>query len=130
LGRFSDGKVGLSYGGNTAAHISIASNGNVTLSGTATGTNFILSSDRRLKKDISDIETSIELVSQLQPKEYIKNGNKEFGFITDEIPEELDFLVKRGGEYEALDYISIIALLTKSIQELKKELDDIKKDMK
>ena len=92
--------------------------------------NFILSSDRRLKKDISDIETSIELVSQLQPKEYIKNGNKEFGFITDEIPEELDFLVKRGGEYEALDYISIIALLTKSIQELKRELDDIKSKIK
>ena len=110
--------------------MSLFDTGDITITGTATGTNFILESDRRLKKDISDIETGIELVSQLQPKEYIKKGNKEFGFITDEIPEELDFLVKRGGEYEALDYISMIGILVKSVQELKTELDTIKKNMK
>ena len=66
------------------------------------------------------------MVSKLKPKQYVKNESKEIGFITDEIPEELDFLVKRDGEYEALDYISIISILVKSVQELKEEVDYLK----
>ena len=96
----------------------------------ATANNFILSSDRRLKSDIIELNGGLDLVSKLKPMEYIKSENKEFGFITDEIPEELDFLVKRSGEYEALDYISMIGILVKSVQELKRELDTIKKNMK
>jgi hypothetical protein len=66
------------------------------------------------------------LVSKLKPMEYIKSDNKEMGFVTDEIPPELDFLVKRGGEYEALDYISIISILVNSVQQLKKEVEELK----
>jgi hypothetical protein len=94
--------------------------------GTVTATNFILSSDRRLKSNIIDVTNGLALIDSLQPKKYIKNDKLELGFITDEIPTELDFLVKRDGEYEGLDYTSIIAVLVKSVQELKKELDILK----
>ena len=129
---------GISVAADTVAVNStvIRTTGNQTIGGTKTfstdvfGTNFILSSDRRLKSDIIELNGGLDLVSKLKPMEYIKSENKEFGFITDEIPEELDFLVKRSGEYEALDYISMIGILVKSVQELKTELDTIKKNMK
>ena len=130
IGRFSGGAVGLAYHGFTTPHISIASNGNVTFSGTATGTNFILSSDRRLKSNIQSLDMGIKTISKLQPKKYIKNDKPEIGFITDEIPTELDFLVKRDGEYEGLDYTSIIGVLVRAVKDLKKELDELKNKLK
>jgi hypothetical protein len=109
---------------NITERVTIAPNGNVT------ATNFILTSDRRLKSDITELNNGLELISKLQPKEYIKNENKEIGFVTDEIPKDLDFLVKRNSEYEALDYVSIIGILVKSIQELKEEIDYLKNKIK
>jgi hypothetical protein len=116
----------LNIRNNVTDRITIAANGNTTFTGTITAPNFILSSDRRLKSNITGLNEGLKTISKLNPKEYSKNGNKEIGFITDEIPKELDFLVKRDGEYEALDYISIIGVLVKSIQELKEEIETLK----
>lgn len=94
-------------------------------------------SDRRLKDDIQSIDHALDITSRLNPVFYSKRRglnsdvyeDKEYGFIAQEVQEILPELVKdTGGEDHilSLDYNSIIAILTKAVQEQQSEIDELK----
>jgi hypothetical protein len=122
-------------GTSTAPIISIASSGatiygTLTVTGAATAASFNTSSDYRIKEDIRKIPFYPN-VDNLNPVTY-KNtitGKQDIGFIAHELQEHFPFLVsgeKDGPTNQSVNYIGLIALLTKEIQDLKKEIREIK----
>jgi len=106
-------------------------------------------SDRRLKKNITDINGALSLISELEPRTYnfrvneypdmdLANGDK-MGFIAQEIEKVLPELVRTGRTVESLNgekfnsksvnYVELIPLLTKAIQEQQAIIDSQKDQM-
>jgi hypothetical protein len=94
-----------------------------------------LSSDLRLKSNISPLANSLATVMQLNPVHYMKKGSlastahtrEENGFIAQEIQKILPFVVTEGTDENKLlsvDYNSFIPVLTKAIQEQQKQIED------
>lgn len=104
-------------------------------------------SDDRLKKSIKDLDNSLEKVIQLRPTQYqyktdtpynLAKGNQS-GFMAQEmeevfpqlvhsvrLPESLDtyeMAQSNTEEYKAIDYNSLIPILTKAIQELNEKVE-------
>ena len=50
---------------------------------------------------------------------------EDFGFIANEIEEEFPFLVNKYNDYQNVNYNSLIALLVKETQELKKKVYEL-----
>jgi len=118
--------------------------GDVDISGELTA-----ASDRRLKKNITDINGALSLISELEPRTYnfrvneypdmdLANGDK-MGFIAQEIEKVLPELVRTGRTVESLNgekfnsksvnYVELIPLLTKAIQEQQAIIDSQKDQM-
>jgi hypothetical protein len=90
-------------------------------------------SDARTKKDINYLEESIlDKVMKLKPASFRYKENEENikgGFIAQDIKEIFPDLVtatKSDDDMMGVDYYGVIAILTKAIQELKTELDELK----
>jgi hypothetical protein len=126
--------------------------------GTVSSSGSNLTSDLRLKSKIVPLTTSLATVMQLNPVHYVKKESlssttytlEENGFIAQEIQKILPYLVQEGTDKDkllSLNYVSLIPLLTKAIQEqqaqieelqsyktaissLQKELEEIKKLLK
>jgi hypothetical protein len=126
---------GISISGNTISVNStvIRTTGNQTIDGdleilgTVTASNFITTSDRRLKTEIKPLENAIDLLSKFTSYEYIKDNQKEAGFIAQEIKEHIPYSVFENNEgYLTMSDRPILAYIHKAILELKNELDIIK----
>jgi hypothetical protein len=113
---------------------------------------YLTPSDRNLKKEITPIENSLDVINRLNPVNYLfdtdKNPNmglprvKQWGFISQEVKEILPELTKqtkvapvfdnKGNEIISeqdiltLNYQGFIAILTDAIQEQQKEIDELK----
>ena len=106
---------------NVTGNVDI-SGGNLTVSGNVTATSFNATSDRRIKDNILSIDR--EVIVNILPRKYInKLTNKpEFGLIADEIQEIYPQIVngnKDSLEFQSVNYIQLIPLLIKEVQELK-----------
>jgi hypothetical protein len=93
--------------------------------GQISAASFNATSDYRIKSDIEILDGSYN-VDSLNPVSYINTrlNKRDVGFIAHEVQEHYPFLVdgeKDGKEYQTLNYIGIIGILTKEIQELKRE---------
>jgi hypothetical protein len=101
-------------------------------------------SDIRLKEEITDSDLGLAFVNQLRPVCYKLKADpkhqKGYGFIADEVEEIIDLgssLVyhepdwKVGDEtgFKTIHYPSYIAVLTKAIQELSAQVDELKKQI-
>jgi hypothetical protein len=104
-----------------------------------------MSSDKRLKTNIVRLPNSLDLINKLNPVSYKKKDSiastdykyEEIGFIAQEIQKVLPMLVVEGTDKDktlSVNYISLIPLLTKGIQEQQaqissqqKEIDELKK---
>ena len=90
-------------------------------------------SSLKYKEDVRDYDKGLNEVMQLQPKYYKgkTDGDKQFaGLIAEDVHDlGLTEFVQYAddGSPDALSYSHMIALLTKSIQELKAEIDELKK---
>jgi hypothetical protein len=123
-------------------------NGNTNnFNGTVSSSGNNLTSDIRLKSNISPLTTSLATILQLNPVHYLKKSNlkstyfdmEENGFVAQEIQKVLPFIVKEGTDKDkilSVDYNSIIPLLTKGIQEQQKiiqeqqnQINDLNKKM-
>lgn len=94
-----------------------------TLSGNLTATGFFESSDKRLKKEISD-NPIINGISDIKPKLYVKDGKEELGYYAQELEEVLPSAVSEGQDgFLSLSYAQVhtakIAQLEGEIKELK-----------
>jgi hypothetical protein len=108
--------------------------GELHVKGDIAGFSTALSSDRRLKKDIVDIEEDeIEDMDKLHPVTYSwkddKANKKHYGFIAQDVQKIYPHLTetKIMGEYLTINYNELIPVMVKQIQNLKKELEDVKK---
>ena len=125
---------------NTTTGFAGVFNGNVTISGTLTQ-----ASDQRLKENIKPIENMLDKIMQLKPSSY--NFKKEYqkmnlaqgsqmGFIAQEMEKVFPQLVSiipdksidgsKASYYKGMNYIGLIPVLTKAIQEQQKTIDDLK----
>lgn len=114
--------------------------GNVTAYGEITAYS---TSDKRLKTNIASIENALEKINKINPVEYNwndkakelnpnKTDKTDVGVIAQELKEVLPDLVGEmyNGEYLGVDYLKLIPYLVASIQELSKEITELKKQIK
>ncbi len=107
-------------------------------------TNVNTTSDKRLKEDINQTKLGLDFINTLKPVSYnfIKDKDKKNhqGLIAQEVEESLksinllkDTSIVQYNEEEdkySLNYLEFVAPLIKSVQELKSENDELKKDNK
>jgi hypothetical protein len=114
--------------------------GNIIAQGAVTAGSFQVSSDKRLKSNIVPVKDGVSTIMKLNPVHYDKKSlleSKEYsksenGFIAQEIQKILPFIVKVGTDKDKLlsvDYISIIPVLTKALQEQQKAIQSQQKQI-
>jgi hypothetical protein len=96
----------------------------LTVNGQITATSFNSTSDYRIKTNIKELDTNLINIDLLKPVTYFNTlSNKEdIGFIAHEVQNVLPQLVS--GQYngeinQSINYIGIIPILVKEIQDLK-----------
>jgi len=98
---------------------------------TVTASNFITTSDRRLKSEIEPIKEGIEVIKQFTSYNYVKGGEKESGFIAQEVKEVIPHAVYQNNEgYLSMSDRSVVAHMHKAILELEKRLTSIEEKLK
>jgi hypothetical protein len=98
-------------------------------------------SDRRIKRDIIDIPYGLAEVLRMQPRKFAmrNDGSEHVGFIAQEMLEVIPEVVSVGVNDElndqgepinpmGIDLASLVSVLCKAVQELKKELEILEKD--
>ena len=93
---------------------------------TVTAVSFNAGSDYRIKTDVKPLNASFN-IDVLKPVTYTntRHGRQDVGFIAHEVQEHYPFLVngeKDGEQMQSLNYIGLIGILTKEIQDLKRRL--------
>jgi hypothetical protein len=103
---------------------------------------YVNGSDVRLKDNVVSLGSALNDVMKLNPvtftykPTYSSDANVQTGFIAQELKEVfknknfVDGLVTQGPTYLNVAYQNLIPVLTKAIQELKQELDDLKSQLK
>jgi hypothetical protein len=104
--------------------------GNIFASQTIQATSFNATSDYRIKSNVKLLDT-IYNVDNLKPVLYnnILINKQDIGFIAHEVQELYPFLVtgnKDDSKYQTLNYIGLIGILTREIQDLKKDVNQLK----
>ena len=97
----------------------------VPATGALSSTSFVTTSDRRIKTNVVDVTATVD---DLKPVKYFNTLSKseQFGFIADEVQKVLPELVEGtcdGSDYQTINYIQLIPILVKEIQELKKRIN-------
>ncbi len=91
------------------------------------------SSDRRLKGNIKPIENALDKMAKIggYSFEMKKSKEKKLGVIAQEVEQVFPEVVhKIDAEYEGVDYIGLIGPLVAAVNELKRENDALKAEMK
>jgi len=96
------------------------------VNGTTTSTAFNATSDYRIKTNVVSLQDTSMTIDNLRPVMYTNTlTNKEdIGFIAHEVQEHIPFLVfgeKDGEHHQSINYNGMIGILTREIQDLKKE---------
>jgi hypothetical protein len=110
--------------GNPTTSYALNVNGEVNASSYNSG------SDYRIKENVTQLDINSFNLDKLNPVIYYnKNLEKQdIGFIAHEVQEIYPFLVngeKDGENIQSLNYIGLIGILTKEIQELKKRVKEL-----
>jgi hypothetical protein len=90
---------------------------------------WVNASDQSIKKDVIDIKYGLSDLMLLNPRSYkMKTDDLEqIGFIAQEVEQVIPEVVNSDNKgMKGLSYGNMVALLTKAIQELKTELDELK----
>ena len=123
----------------STAVITVAVDGDTTFVGDVTtgsgksftGGNFIINSDRRLKSEIEPIKEGLEVIKQFTSYNYIKGGEKESGFIAQEVREAIPHTVYENNEgMLSMSDRGVVAHMHKAILELEKRLISIEEKLK
>jgi hypothetical protein len=90
--------------------------------GNVTATQFISSSDKVLKKDISPLK-NFNKFDSLNPVSFKwkKDDTEAYGVIAQELQQVYPHMVKLVGSHLRVDYMQLIAVLISEVQELKKK---------
>ena len=104
------------------------------VNGTVGATSYNATSDYRIKANIISLSDTSFSVDLLRPVTYMNTslGKSDIGFIAHEVQEQFPFLVtgeKDETNYQTLNYTGLIGLLTKEIQDLKKDIKEIRREL-
>ena len=103
------------------------------MSGNVTAATFNTTSDYRIKTNIEKLDSNtIVNLSKINPVSYhnILTNKNEYGFIAHELQQTLPLLVmgeKDGPDYQSVNYIGLIPLLVKEIQNMKQNEKELTK---
>jgi hypothetical protein len=137
------GKLNSSVGAATNVGIEtdgmIRAWGKIETQASFTSGSFSTTSDKRLKANIINLANAMDTLNMLRPVRYDKRYRvsdsayqiKEFGFIAQELEKVLPQLVEKGTDKDqilSVNYISIIPLLTKAMQEQDAVIKDAQKE--
>lgn len=115
----------------SATVITVATNGDTTFVGDVTADDFCVSSDKRLKSEIEPIKEGLEVIKKFSSYNYIKSGEKESGFIAQEVREVLPHTVHENNEgYLSMSDRGVLAHMHKAILEIDKRLEAIEEKLK
>ena len=147
---YQTGGTGTNFGvygdaANASTNYGVYCNGN----GGYTGT-WSLVSDAMFKKNISSFSTVLHLINQLKPVNYLLKQDEypnmnfpsgtQYGFVAQELEKVFPTLVENGShpgitkeagdiKYKAVNYIGLIPVLTKAIQEQQATIDDLNRKL-
>ena len=113
--------------------------GNIDANSANLSAGITCSSDRRLKKQINEIENALGLLNKIEGKSYYwdiesfpERGfttEKQYGFIAQELEEVLSDVVKTNSDgYKSVNYTAIIPILTEAIKELSVKVEKIEEE--
>ena len=93
-----------------------------------TASNFITTSDRRLKSEIKEIKNAISILSKFASYEYIKDGKQDAGFIAQEVKEAIPYSVfENNDDILTMSDRPILAYIHKAILELNERINKLEK---
>ncbi len=97
------------------------------LTGTLYSTIFSSSSDEKLKENIKPITNGLDIINQINPKSFTwkRNGDIGYGVIAQELEQILPDIVTTA-EYKSVNYDSLIAFLISAVQDLSKQVEELK----
>lgn len=133
----TNGNVYIGGNGNVGIGMSTASqkldvNGNIAIAGVTVHT-----SDIRLKKDINNIERSLEKIVSLKGIEYFwinreKDSHKQIGLIAQNVQKVFPELVYKNSQtgFLSVNYSGLVAPLIEATKTQQKEIVRLKKEMK
>ncbi len=110
---------------------SLVVTGGVGISGAVNAFSYNATSDYRIKENVKRLDNSFS-VDKLEPVVYYNTVNKrdDIGFIAHKVQEVYPYLVngeKDSPDYQTLNYIGLIGILVHEVQELKREIAELKK---
>jgi hypothetical protein len=123
----------ITSGSSYTKLLKVSGSGQLDVKGDIVAFSTFATSDERLKYNIKPIENSIDKVSSLNPVSFVwsTNNQSDFGLIAQEVEKIYPEFVKENmSGFKTIKYNSLIALLIKSVQDLKAELDDLKSKIK
>ena len=101
------------------------------VTGTVTATSFTSTSDYRAKKDISPLSLEEYSIDKLNPVKfkYRSNNQDSIGLVAHELQEHIPFLVEgtKDGPMQSVNYMGLVGVLIKEVQELKNRVFELEK---
>lgn len=94
-------------------------------------------SDRLLKNNVEKINHGLEEILKLQPVTYFYKNDlsmplpteRQLGFIAQEVQNIIPEIVKDKSEFKAIDYVSLIPVLVKAIQEQQGTIEKLQQEI-
>ena len=110
--------------------------GQIVSASSSTGVSYGSNSDERLKKNIVDASSQLDVVKSVKVREYDwkKNDKHELGFIAQELKTSIPQAVIEGGDDETenpwgVDYGRVTPYLVKAIQEQQEQIEQLKREI-
>lgn len=110
-------------GGTISGITSLSVSGNISATGTVTGT-----SDAQYKTDIVTVDNALAIVKEIEGKRYTRllTDDKGIGFIAQDLQRLLPELVHTNDIGLTVDYFGTIAVLWQAVRELSDEVERLK----
>jgi len=121
---------GFFNAGNNSLVLTHSGVANVGYFAMSTGV-YVPTSDVNKKKDFEESKIGLNEVLQLKPTLYRMktddtNGEKELGFIAQEVKGIIPSAYQQSGDFIGLNFNAIVAALTKAIQEQQEQIEKLK----
>jgi hypothetical protein len=124
--------LGITGTNITASLVKVGPQITLATDGMVTATSFTAASDYRVKKDIYPFSLEEYSVDKLKPVKfkYTSSHQDSIGLIAHEVQEHYPFLVegtKDGDKTQSVNYIGLVGVLIKEVQELKHRVFELEK---
>lgn len=123
--RIAGDQIGFTTNGVTRLTIT---NTDLISTGIVSAVDFNSTSDVALKENIQSIQNPLDILSNLDGKEFTwKNtGNKAYGLIAQDVEKVLPSIVSEINGVKGINYINIIAYLIEAVKQLSNEITQLK----